>query len=174
MRKNIKDILNENDAPLETPKLPKGHRAEFLEKLSATETVSTSNPPFTYWRAIAAACVLLIGIGAFVYTNNGGKKVEQTSLFTEMKSIEDKYLQDIASEWKSFQLTANDNYLVKKYEERLKNLDASYQELKEVFLVEKNSLTTLEKMIKNLQMRLNLLQEIQQHLKRLKDEQQNI
>ncbi|WP_298516463.1 hypothetical protein [uncultured Kordia sp.] len=174
MKKNIKDILNENDVSGETPKLPKGHRAEFLEKLSATETISTSNPPFNYWRAIAAACVLLLGIGAFVYTNDGGKETKQTSLFTEMKSIEDKYLQDIASEWESFQLTATDAGLVQKYEERLQNLDESYQELKEVFLVEKNSLTTLEKMIKNLQMRLTLLQEIQQHLKRLKDEQQNI
>ena len=123
---NIKDILNENDATLETPKLPKGHRAEFLEKLSATETISTTNKPFNYWRAIAAACVLLMGIGAFIYTNSGGEETAQSSLFAEMKSIEDKYLQDIASEWKSFQLTANDSYLVDKYEERLKNLGQFY------------------------------------------------
>ncbi|MGH1383143.1 hypothetical protein [Kordia sp.] len=171
---NIKDIVNENDASLETPKLPKGHRAEFLEKLSATNTISTSNKPFNYWRAIAAACVLLIGIGAFVYSNYSGEEVKESSLFAEMKSIEDKYLHNIASEWESFQLTATDAGLVKKYKERLENLDASYQELKQAFLVEKNSLTALEKMIKNLQMRLTLLQEIQQHLKRLKDEQQNI
>ncbi|MEM6719588.1 MAG: hypothetical protein AAF611_09750 [Bacteroidota bacterium] len=168
---NIKDILNNNDAATETPKLPKGHRAEFLEKLTATETILQSKSSFNYWRAIAAALVLVVGIGAFIYANYGE---EESSLFAEMKAIEDKYLQNIASEWETFQLTANDGYLVKKYEERLKNLDASYQELKKVFLVEKNSLTTLEKMIQNLQMRLTLLQEIQQHLKRLKNEQQNI
>jgi hypothetical protein len=160
---------------MENPKYPKGHRAEFLYKLKATEEVSSSiNKPFNYWRAIAAACVLLLGIGAFVYTNYGGEEPKESSLFAEMKSIEDKYLEHIATEWESFQLTANDAYLVKKYEKRLENLDASYQELKEAFLVEKNSLTALEKMIQNLQMRLSLLQEIQQHLKRLKDEQQNI
>lgn len=171
---NIKDILNENDAPLETPKLPKGHRAEFLEKLSATETISTSKPPFQYWRAIAAACVLLIGIGAFIYANYGETETAESSLFTEMKAIEEEYLKNIASEWETFQLTANDGHLVTKYEERLQNLDASYQELKTAFLQQKNSLTTLEKMIQNLQTRLTLLQEIQQHLKRLKNEQQNI
>ncbi|AXG71072.1 hypothetical protein KORDIASMS9_03327 [Kordia sp. SMS9] len=168
---NIKDILNENDAPMETPTLPKGHRAEFLDKLANFETNSTQKNPMYYWRAIAAACVLLLGIGAFIYANYGE---EESLLFAEMKAIEDQYLQDIASEWKTFQLTANDGYLIKKYEERLQNLDASYQELKKVFLVQKNSLTTLEKMIQNLQMRLTLLQEIQQHLKRLKNEQQNI
>ncbi len=171
---NIKDILNENDAPMETPRLPKGHRADFLEKLATSETNSTIKKSIYYWRAIAAACVLLIGIGAFVYSNYTTEENAQSSLFAEMKAIEDKYLQDIASEWETFQLTANDGYLVKKYEERMENLDASYQELKKVFLVQKNSLTTLEKMIQNLQMRLTLLQEIQQHLKRLKNEQQNI
>jgi septation ring formation regulator EzrA len=102
------------------------------------------------------------------------EETAQPSLFTEMKSIEDEYLKHIASEWKTFQLTATDESLVKKYKERLENLDESYQELKQTFLVQKNSLTTLEKMIKNLQMRLTLLQEIQQHLKRLQDEQNNI
>ena len=34
---NIKDILNENDAPLEKATLPKGHREEFLDKLNTTE-----------------------------------------------------------------------------------------------------------------------------------------
>jgi hypothetical protein len=170
---NIKDILHENDAPAETPALPKGHRAEFLQKLSATETNSNFAKSFLYWRAIAAACVLLIAIGAFVFANYG-KETAQPSLFAEMKAIEDEYLQNIASEWETFQLSANDSYLVKKYEERLQHLDASYQELKATFLVQKNSLTTLEKMIQNLQMRLTLLQEIQQHLKRLKNEQQTL
>ncbi|EDP95772.1 hypothetical protein U8527_11675 [Kordia algicida OT-1] len=172
--KNIKDILNEKDVTAETPKLPKGHRAEFLEKLATTEGIPAPKSKFYYWKNIAAACVLFIGIGAFIYTNYGKEEIQESSLFTEMKSIEDQYLQSIADEWKSFELTANDTHLVKKYKERLENLDASYQELKQEFLVQKNSLTTLEKMIKNLQMRLSLLQEIQQHLKRLQDEQNNI
>lgn len=171
--KNIKDILNEKDVSTETPKLPEGHRAEFLEKLSATE-IPIKNNRFHYWKNIAAACILLIGISVFVYINYPKDETQESSLFTEMKSIEDQYLQSIADEWKSFELTANDADLVKKYKERLENLDASYQELKQEFLVQKNSLTTLEKMIKNLQMRLSLLQEIQQHLKRLQDEQNNI
>ncbi|WP_046755570.1 hypothetical protein [Kordia jejudonensis] len=171
---NIKNILNENDDTMETPTLPKGHRAEFLNKLSASEEIAAEKTPFFYWKSIAAACVLLLGIGAFIYSNFGKEETEQSSLFVEMKSIEDQYLQNIANEWEAFQLTANDAHLVKKYKERLGNLDASYQELKQEFLVQKNSLTTLEKMIQNLQMRLSLLQEIQQHLKRLEDEQNNI
>ena len=91
-----------------------------------------------------------------------------------MKSIEDEYLKHIEMEWNAFQLSANDTHLVKKYKERLESLDESYQDLKQEFLVQKNSLTALEKMIKNLQMRLTLLQEIQEHLKRLEDEQKNI
>ncbi|WP_420573624.1 hypothetical protein [Kordia sp.] len=172
--KNIKDILNENDATAETPKLPQGHRADFFAKLSATEEIPSKQHIFHYWKTIAAACVLFLGIGAIVYTNYPTDDVQESSLFTEMKSIEDQYLQSIAAEWESFQLTAKDQSLVKKYKERLENLDASYQELKQDFLVQKNSLTTLEKMIKNLQMRLTLLQEIQQHLKRLQDEQKHI
>ncbi len=172
--KNIKDILNENETSLETPTLPTGHRAEFLEKLATTEGIPSKSTPFQYLKSIAAACVLFLGIGVVFYSNYGETAVVQSSLFTEMKSIEDQYLQHIATEWETFQLTANDENLVKKYEERLENLDASYQELKQAFLVEKNSLTTLDNMIKNLQMRLSLLQEIQQHLKRLQDEQNNI
>ncbi|WP_298421677.1 hypothetical protein [uncultured Kordia sp.] len=172
--KNIKDILNENDETMETPMLPTGHRNEFLEKLSTREGITSTEKKFHYWKSIAAACVLLLGIGAFIYSNSSGEEVQESSLFVEMKSIENQYLQNIAKEWESFQLTATDKSLVKKYKERLENLDASYQELKQEFLVQKNSLTTLEKMIKNLQMRLSLLQEIQQHLKRLEDEQKNI
>lgn len=175
MRKNnIKDILNENDATLETPTLPTGHRAEFLDKLATIEGIPSKPKPFQYWKSIAAACVLFLGIGAIVYNNYSVDETTQPSLFTEMKSIEDEYLQHITSEWETFQLTATDMHLVKKYKERLANLDVSYQELKQEFLVQKNSLTTLNKMIKNLQMRLTLLQEIQQHLKRLQDEQNNI
>lgn len=172
--KNIKNILKENDDTLETPTLPKGHRAEFLDKLSASEELTSEKQPFQYWKTIAAACVLLLGIGTFIYSNYGTEETAQSSLFAEMKSIEDEYLQHIATEWNAFQLTTNDEHLVRRYKERLENLDASYQELKQEFLVQKNSLTTLEKMIKNLQMRLTLLQEIQQHLKRLEDEQNNI
>lgn len=172
--KNIQDILNENDATLETPMLPTGHRAEFLQKLSTMEGIPSKSTPFQYWKSIAAACVLFLGIGAIMYSNYGKKEVIESSLFTEMKSIEDEYLQHIASEWETFQRTANDENLVTKYKERLENLDASYQELRQEFLVQKNSLTTLDNMIKNLQMRLSLLQEIQQHLKRLQDEQNTI
>ena len=129
---------------------------------------------FQYWISVAAACVILFGIGTFIITNISGEETKESSLFTEMKTIEDEYLQHIASEWEAFQLSTNDEYLVKKYKERLEELDVSYQELKTQFLTEKNSLTTLEKMIQNLKMRLTLLQEIQQHLKRLKDEQANI
>lgn len=171
---NIKDILNENDASLEKATLPKGHREEFLEKLNTTEGIPSKKPMFPYWKTVAAACVLLLGIGTFIITNISGEETKESSLFTEMKTIEDEYLQHIASEWEAFQLTANDAYLVNKYKERLEELDVSYQELKKQFLAEKNSLTTLEKMIQNLQTRLTLLQEIQQHLKRLKDEQKNI
>jgi len=174
MKKNIKELLNENDHSEETPTLPTGHRAEFLQKLSTTEGIPSELKPFHYWKSIAAACVLFLGIGAIIYSNYGKNEAVESSLFTEMKSIEDAYLKDIASEWETFQLTANDAYLVEKYKERLENLDTSYQELKQAFLVEKNSLTTLDKMIKNLQMRLTLLQEIQQHLKRLQNEQNNI
>lgn len=171
---NIKDILNENDASLEKATLPKGHREAFLEKLNATEGIPSKKTTFSYWKTVAAACVLLIGISALMIANFSGDTPKESSLFTEMKTIEDEYLQHIASEWEAFELTANDAYLVKKYKERLEDLDNSYQNLKKQFLVEKNSLTTLEKMIKNLQTRLTLLQEIQQHLKRLKDEQANI
>ena len=174
MKKNIKDILNETDSTLETPTLPKGHRAEFLEKLSATGKVPSTHTIHFSWKNIAAALIVLVGMGVFIYSNMSNTTTEESPLLAEMKAIEREYLTHIASEWESFQLTANDAYLVQKYEERLQNLDASYQELKQEFLVQKNSLTVLDKMIQNLQMRLTLLQEIQQHLKRLQDEQQNI
>jgi CHASE3 domain sensor protein len=172
--KNIKDLLNENDVTQETPALPKGHRREFLAKLETTEGIPSKKSTFPFWKAVAAACVLFVGIGAVIYTNIQEDETQESSLFAEMKSIEDQYLQQITSEWEAFQLTANDEYLVQKYKKRLTELDGFYQELKQQFIAEKNSLTTLEKMIKNLQLRLTLLQEIQQHLKRLKNEQANI
>jgi CHASE3 domain sensor protein len=172
--KNIKDILSENDASLETPRLPKNHREEFFAKLETQEGIPSKKSAFSFWKAMAAACILFLGIGAVIYTNIQEDEPQESSLFAEMKSIEDKYLQQITSEWEAFQLTANDEYLVQKYKKRLTELDGFYQELKKQFIAEKNSLTTLEKMIKNLQMRLTLLQEIQQHLKRLKNEQTNI
>lgn len=174
MRRNIKKIINEQDAPLEIPKLPEGHRAEFFEKLTKKNTVTSKKEIHFSWKSIAAACVLLFGMSAFIYTTYSKKTKNESPLLVEMKAIESEYLTHIASEWKSFQLTANDEYLVYKYKERLQSLDLAYQELKQEFLIQQNSLTVLNKMIQNLQLRLTLLQEIQQHLKRLQDEQQNM
>ena len=71
----------------------------------------------------------------------------------------------INREWKNFLILTTDKDLVRRYEKRLLDLDKDYQAVSKQFKEDTNDIATVENLIDNLQTRLQLLKDIQEHIK---------
>jgi hypothetical protein len=156
MKQDIREIFK-NEA-LQKKKLPNFHEDEFLGKLEKT---SKKKPISHIWK-IAVSIALLFSVG--YYFLNTKVKIEPT-LFVQVKQIEKEYLQNIKTEWKNFVALTDDENLIKKYKEKLSALDVGYKEITKQFNKAPNNIFVLEKLIKNLQTRLQFLKDIQSHIK---------
>ena len=116
---------------------------------------------------IAASIAILLTVGYFVLTSS---EDQPTALQKQVAEIEESYLKQINQEWKTFVKTTNDTELVQYYKDRLDRLKEDYDEISEQFNKEPNSILILEELIANLQKRLELLKNIQEHIQEINKE----
>ncbi|WP_420602391.1 hypothetical protein [Flagellimonas sp.] len=169
--------------------MKKGHEKRFLskldEKLPKQEIKKKSNSFF--WIRIAAAAVILFGTA--IYFFSGGTKeslktdtqiVEKNSLekqlrtvslgdlSPDLKKIESYYVTNINLELSELDFTGENKAIVDSYMERLGELDKEYSRLN----VELNEIgpndDTINALIQNLQLRLQLLHKLKTKLNQLK------
>ncbi len=184
----------------ETYQMKKGHEARFLSKLEEeipTEgTHKKSNAPL--WLKIAASVIVIFSLGAYFFagnevTNTGpntqmvGNETSNESIQTislgnlspDLKKIESYYVANINLELSELEFSGDNKALIDGYMERLAQLDEEYRRLNE----ELNNIgpndQTINALIKNLQLRLQLLQKLKSKLNQLKSskneqEQSNI
>lgn len=163
MPQDIKEFFQKND---NIKSLPKNHRDDFLRKLRASKRVSVGKVYYRYSYRIAAILVLgiLLAYG-LINTFKTNDTTRQNVLFAQITSIEKEYLKDIDKEWNNFLLLTKDEKLVKRYKDRLDNLDQDYQAISKQFKADINSILIIEQLVDNLQTRLQLLRDIQKHIK---------
>lgn len=161
MKRDIRELFKEDEFEKE---LPENHRIEFLEKLKATN--EKKKFPFKKIVGYVASVAVLVSVYLFLPKNKTDEKNQQ--LLLHVQEIETEYLKNINTEWNNFLELTNDEKLIERYDEKLKELSADYKVLSSKLNEKPNDINVLEALISNLQKRLQTLKDIQEHIKSLK------
>ena len=86
-------------------------------------------------------------------------------MIAQIEAVEAEYLANIEAEWKSFVAIAKDEVLVKRFRKKLDELDNDYQDISLQFKEDSDNILAVEALIDNLQNRLQILKDIQKHIK---------
>lgn len=189
LRKMMKELKNK-------PMLSPGHADRFeakLERAFHSEKLNLEQKDNTtfFWLKIAATVIVFLGVGYFGYQqlfNNASNSIVDTTLETtrgdntteiaqitlgdlspDLKRVEDFYLAGINSQLASIEPNEENKELIDGYMNRLSELDLEYKllniELNEVGPTE----ATINALIDNLKLRLELLFKLKNKLKELKN-----
>lgn len=173
-------------------KMKPGHEERILARLNE-ELPLKKRTSFFNWK-IAASIVVLLGVGFYFIdlkkiepgegkiadtdkVNQKTKTFSLGDLSPDLKKVEDYYVSTINFELSKLELTEDNQGLVDSYLEKLSELDEEYKKLN----IELNQIgpndQTINALIKNLQLRLQLLQKLKIKLNELKsseNEEDNI
>ena len=159
MPKDIREILKSDLKS--SLKLSSDHREKFDSKLHQFHKPKQRN---YYFIKIAASIILLISLGFFFSQQEGVesqtqevKAVDLASVSPEMKQIENYYLTAINYEMASIEPNDENKVVLDTYLKKIAELTAEYKQLS-IDLTEKEiNEKTVNALINNLQMRLQLL-----------------
>jgi len=170
MKRDIKSLFKNPD--LLKKKLPALHREEFIEKLNAVKSKDSKKLSTYSIVKVAAFIILFFSIGYTFFNEFSKKNINEIAIEVQLKVVEQEFLKNINQEWDSFLAIAEDKMLIKRYEEKLKSLDNDYKETSLKFKNNTNNVLLIESLVENLQNRLQLLTDIQQHIKILNNKSQ--
>lgn len=183
MSKDIREILKNNVE--NTERLSTNHRQRFQQKLLG-ELHSTPSTKKSYqWLYVAASIILLVSLGIQLYPTNtvapiiseSSKEVQnQISLGTispELKTVEDYYVNTINYELSQLELTDDNKELFDGYLTKIGELTKEYKSLTEELNTKGINDNTINALIGNLQLRLQLLKRMQKQLQEFKNPTQN-
>lgn len=189
MAQDIRELLKKDSEKL-SGSMPEGHR-ELFAALLEEELPQTGKSHHFFWMRIAAGFLLVLAAGVFVYfqqagnglqtgpgvagTDQDGKeKVTEITLgdlSPDLGKIENYYLASINVELASIEMNADTKQLVSGYMSRLSELNDAYQKLtRELNEIGPNQ-QTVDALIDNLQLRLDLLYRLKDQLQELKKEE---
>jgi hypothetical protein len=176
MAQDIRKLFKE-EPKLSGHKMPKGHEARFLDKLDNELPVQPTRSLFTFLN-IAASVVILIGLsfGAYKYMNQSVEdvipvEVVETSplgeISPQLKKVEDYYLANINLELSKMKVTPDNKEMFDGYLERLEELNNEYAVLADELTTSGPTERTVNALIDNLKLRLNLLYRLKEKLSEL-------
>lgn len=172
MKQDIRKILKKRELYLN--KLPDSHREEFVAKLKSNQFKTSPKRQFTLYR-VAAILTLMISLGYLTYKTTSFQNTEISKpppIVAQIQTLEKEFLKNIEIEWRNFEAVAYDKKLVNRFEQRLSALDDDYQNLTIEFKKDPNNIHVIQNLIQNLQTRLQLLQDIKEHITILNKENQ--
>jgi len=160
-----------------------GHEERFLEKLEGTLHKKRNS---IYVLKIAASVVIMLGLASYFFINNNAEinpdttivnnkdsediksKISLGNLSPDLKKIENYYTTNISIELASLTVSDGNKDIIDSYMEELGGLDEEYKKLN----IELNEIgpndQTIEALIQNLQLRLELLKKLKEKLNQLK------
>jgi hypothetical protein len=159
--------------------MTEGHEKRFMDLLEI-EFPTKRKPTFLIWR-IAAAILVLVGVGTFLFMNGKEVGIKTTvvdkgpiietktgislgDLSPDLKKVENYYVANINLELSKLNISGDNKELVDSYMERLSELNLEYKTLNtELNQIGPND-QTISALIKNLQFRLQLLQKLKKKL----------
>ena len=186
MAQDIRELLKQ-DSKQEKATLSANHQDKFAALLE--ERLPEKRKPAFLWLKVAAIAIMLLGIGYVLMTNTNGQPEEQMAteqnvvpdqtdnqetskgladFSPEFKKLEEYYTQSITMGIASLEVNPENRELIDGYLERLSNLDKEYKRLNaELVNVGPNDLT-VNALIDNLKLRLDLLFKLKSKLRELK------
>jgi hypothetical protein len=188
MAQDIRSLFK-NHQKVSNLKMPKGHEARFLEKLDKQlpEYTIKKRNRFYY---IAASIVILLGItySVYKYSNHSSIEIPKNQnivdtqntensetlktlgdISPDLKKVEDYYLANINLELSKVKLTSENKELFDSYVLRLEELNKEYKKLSIELTENGPNELTVNALIDNLKLRLNLLHRLKEQLKDLND-----
>ena len=180
MARDIRELFKDDKITHE--KMPKDHQERFLEKLDIA--LPEAKQPKINWMQIAASIVIILGLsfGAFKYfqpisiendlpTQVATTKTVETKTLGDispgLKKVEDYYLASINLELSKMTYTPETKDLFDDYLAQLNELDKEYKRLSLDLTESGPSELTVNALIDNLKLRLNLLYRLKEQLKEL-------
>ncbi len=165
-------------------KMEAGHEERFLARLE--EELPTQQGRKYQWLRIAASIVILLGIGTYFFLTNTIETDSQKTtvvrtddetkkegislgdLSPDLQKVETYYVANINLELANLEVSDENRGFVNGYMERLAELDDEYKKLNlELNEIGPND-QTITALVKNLQLRLQLLQKLKTKLNQLK------
>ncbi len=179
MAQDLRNLF-EKDRLTQRAKMSQDHEARFLDKLDKELPIENKSSGFSFLN-IAASVVVLLGLsfGAYQFFRTSPVEpvmVVDTDLKTlgdvspDLKKVEDYYLASINLELSKVVLTPQNKELFDGYVLRLQELNKEYDKL----LVELDengpNSVTLDALIENLKLRLNLVMRLKDKLEEFNDD----
>lgn len=185
MAQDIRDLIK-NHQNQSNEQMSKGHEARFLNKLDRAlpEKRSSKSLP---WMRIAASVVILLGMsfGAFKYFESSQTVTKPTitnvettkslgDVSPDLKKVEDYYMATINYELSKVKPTPENKELIDGYIKKLEELNKEYKRLSKEITEKGPNELTVNALITNLKLRLNLLYRLKEQLNTLQDTETNV
>lgn len=175
--------LFEKDQPRKGLSMPDGHEARFRSRLDAE--FPRARPWYTSYWAVAASIVLVLGVTAFLLQRSETTQELPTTvvdrqettdmpqitlgdLSPDLKKVEDYYVSHINLELAQLDLSGEAKSVADGFIVQLGELDAEYKRLNQELNTLGPNDQTIESLVRNLQLRLQLLYKLKESLEELK------
>ncbi|WP_411768249.1 hypothetical protein [Winogradskyella sp. A3E31] len=182
MAQDLRHLFKDNTSQ-ENETMPDGHEVRFLKKLDEALPKTEEQSSFGWWK-VAASVVILLGLGYGAYNYIGTTPVEEDAIeivsesqlktmgdvSPDLKKVEDYYLASINLELSKVQVTEDNKEVFDGYVLRLEELQNEYNNLNVELTDNGPNPLTIDALINNLKLRLNLLYDLQEQLKNLNNE----
>tara|TARA_Y100000034_G_C6805851_1_gene361829 strand:+ start:348 stop:974 length:627 start_codon:yes stop_codon:yes gene_type:complete len=201
MGQDIRKMLQE-DKESRKFKMPEGHQARFEDRLNKAFPEKKKSAGRKWFLQIAAILVVALAAGGFFYFNSGtsvdpyGTQVVETSeenpleekekktensakqfqlsdVSPQYKKIEDYYMASLNMELAKLDVNNENKELIDSFMKQLAELDKEYKRLNNELNELGPNEQTIEAMVANLQLRLELLFKLKQKLKEIKESKDN-
>ncbi len=183
MSKDIREILKKDvESSVE---LSTNHRRRFQQKLMEELHEKPAVKKSYQWLYTAASIVLLLGLGITFYPTGNIvepintvniediNKISLGNVSPELKTIESYYVNTINYELSQLELTDDTKEFFDGYFAKIGELTKEYKSLTEELNTKGVNDNTINALIGNLQLRLQLLKRMQKQLNELKNTNQN-
>tara|TARA_R110002050_G_scaffold298901_1_gene463093 strand:- start:33360 stop:33956 length:597 start_codon:yes stop_codon:yes gene_type:complete len=183
MSQDLRDMFKNSNTEI-VQSMKDGHEQRFIKRMEVELPVAKG--PSLPWFKIAASIIMLTGLGAYILMNWNNTEpletiiVEKNNSATEergislgdlspdLKKVENYYMVNINLELSQLNISDRNKALVDSFMERLEELNVEYKKLNiELNEIGPNDLT-ITALIKNLQLRLQLLHKLRDKLQELK------
>lgn len=200
MGQDIRKML-QKDKESRKFKMPEGHQARFEDRLNKAFPKKRKSGGRKWFFQIAAILVIILAAGGFFYFNSGtsvdpyGPQVVETSeekpveekkenttatkqfqlsdVSPQYKKIEDYYMASLNMELAKLSINIENKELIDSFMKQLAELDKEYKRLNNELNELGPNEQTIEAMVANLQLRLELLFKLKQKLKEIKGSKDN-
>lgn len=168
---NIEQLFERLEGQLSVQEPNKDHKARFLEKLqSVPQTKEVPVRKFNWWKPLAVAASIALIFMVTLTRNSQPEGRELAEVSPEMEQTQQFFTQTIEKELFEInkQATPETQAIVDDAIKRLKTLETDYDKLKNDLAASGQDKRVIYAMISNFQNRIDLLQQVLEHIDAIK------